>query len=57
MEEILPAARLLSQATAVTPLDYERAKGAFLAHMQRAGVASAELSRQVSGSHCARRLP
>ena len=54
MEEILPAARLLSRATAVTPLDYERAKAAFLAHMQRAGVASAELSRQVSGS---RRTP
>ena len=47
MEEILPAARLLSRATAVTPLDYERAKAAFLAHMQRAGVAAAQLGAQV----------
>lgn len=48
MEEILPAARLLSRATAVTPLDYERAKSAFLEHMQRAGVAAAELGAQVA---------
>lgn len=47
MEEILPAARLLSRATAVAPLDYERAKAAFLMHMQRAGVAAAELGAQV----------
>ena len=47
MEEILPAARLLSRATAVAPLDYERAKAAFLTHMQRAGVAAAELGTQV----------
>ena len=46
MEEILPAARLLRRATAVTPLDYERAKQGFLAHVDRAGVASAELGRQ-----------
>jgi hypothetical protein len=50
MEEILPAARLLSRATAVAPLDYERAKAAFLAHMQRAGVAAAELGAQVQPS-------
>ncbi len=33
MEEILPAARLLSRATAVTPLDYERAKATFLVNL------------------------
>ena len=38
MEEILPAARLLSRATAVTPSDYERAKTLFLAGLHNAGV-------------------
>ncbi len=33
MEEIIPAARLLSRATALTPSDYERAKSAFLSGM------------------------
>lgn len=38
MEEILPAARLLSRATAVTPSDYERAKTLFLTGLHNAGV-------------------
>lgn len=38
--EILPAARLLSRATALTPSDYERAKGLFLAGVDRAGLAA-----------------
>ena len=37
MEELLPAARLLSRATAVTPGDYEQAKSAFLQGLQNAG--------------------
>ena len=37
MEELLPAARLLSRATAVTPGDYEQAKGVFLQGLQNAG--------------------
>lgn len=47
MEEILPAARLLSQATAVTPSDYERAKAEFLEHVKEAGAAAEQLSKQV----------
>ena len=47
MEEILPAARLLSQATAVTPSDYEHAKAVFLEHVQSAGAAAENLSKQV----------
>ena len=47
MEEILPAARLLSQATAVTPSDYEHAKAVFLRHVQTAGAAAENLSKQV----------
>ena len=46
MEEILPAARLLSQATAVTPSDYEHAKAVFLRHVQSAGAAAENLSKQ-----------
>ncbi len=38
MEEILPAARLLSRATAVTPSDYDRAKTLFLAGLHDAGM-------------------
>ncbi len=38
MEEILPAARLLSRATAVTPSDYDRAKTLFLAGLHNAGM-------------------
>ena len=38
MEEILPAARLLSRATAVTPSDYERAKTLFLTGLHNAGI-------------------
>ena len=40
MEEIIPAARLLSRATALTPSDYERAKGAFLSGMGASGLAA-----------------
>ena len=43
MEEILPAARLLSRATSPTPSDYERAKSAFLR-----GVHEARLQAKVS---------
>ena len=43
MEEILPAARLLSRATAVSPSDYERAKTLFLAGLHNAG-AQAQVS-------------
>ena len=42
--EILPAARLLSRATALTPTDYERAKGLFLAGVDRAGLAAEVLA-------------
>lgn len=38
--EILPGARLLSRATALTPVDYERAKGLFLAGVDRTGLAA-----------------
>ncbi len=55
MEEILPAARLLSQATAVTPSDYEHAKAVFLEHVQSAGAAAENLSKQVR--HCFRQAP
>lgn len=40
MEEIIPAARLLSRATALTHSDYERAKGAFLSGMEASGMAA-----------------
>lgn len=52
MEEILPAARLLSQATAVTPSDYERAKAVFLEHVKTLGAAAEQLSKQVILSPC-----
>lgn len=45
MEEILPAARLLSRATSPTPSDYERAKAAFLR-----GVRAATIQAQVQAS-------
>ena len=38
MEEILPAARLLSRATSPTPSDYERAKALFLKGVQQAAI-------------------
>jgi len=38
MEEILPAARLLSRATSPSPSDYERAKSTFLKAVAEAGV-------------------
>ena len=40
MEEIIPAARLLSRATALTHSDYERAKIAFLSGMDASGLAA-----------------
>lgn len=40
MEEIIPAARLLSRATALTHSDYERAKTAFLSGMDASGLAA-----------------
>ena len=40
MEEIIPAARLLSRATALTSSDYERAKSAFLSGMDASGLAA-----------------
>ena len=40
MEEIIPAARLLSRATALTHSDYERAKSAFLSGMDASGLAA-----------------
>ena len=40
MEEIIPAARLLSRATALTHSDYERAKSAFLSGMEASGLAA-----------------
>ena len=43
MEEILPAARLLSRATALSPSDYERAKALFLS-----GVDASNLAAQVT---------
>ncbi len=46
--EILPAARLLSRATQLTPSDYERAKALFLAGVDRAGLAA-----DVRPRHCA----
>lgn len=52
MEEILPAARLLSQATAVTPSDYERAKAVFLEHVKTLGAAAEQLSKQVILPSC-----
>lgn len=41
MEEILPAARLLSRAAALTPSDYDRAKAGFLS-----GVDASKLAAQ-----------
>ena len=51
MEEIIPAARLLSRATALTHSDYERAKSAFLSGMDASGLAA-----QVSTSRHAKEL-
>ncbi|KAL0047976.1 hypothetical protein WJX82_004829 [Trebouxia sp. C0006] len=47
MEEILPAARLLSRATAVTPSDYDRAKTLFLAGLHDAGMQAQSLVHQL----------
>ena len=46
MEEIIPAARLLSRATALTPSDYERAKSAFLSGMDASSPCCAGVPRQ-----------
>lgn len=48
MEEIIPAARLLSRATALTHSDYERAKSAFLSGMDASGLA-AQVRRRTQG--------
>ena len=50
MEEILPAARLLSRATAVTPSDYDRAKALFLAGLHDAGM-QAQVSAALPLTH------
>jgi len=50
MEEILPAARLLSRATAVTPSDYDRAKTLFLAGLHDAGM-QAQVSAALPCTH------
>ena len=40
LQELLPAGRLLSSATRVSPEQYERAKGAFLQQVAQAGLAA-----------------
>ena len=40
LQELLPAGRLLSSATRVSPEQYERAKGAFLQQVSHAGLAA-----------------
>ncbi|KAK9804274.1 hypothetical protein WJX72_004315 [[Myrmecia] bisecta] len=50
MEEILPAARLLSRATSMTAVDYERAKNLFLSGVKNAGMAATDLSRQLDAA-------
>ena len=52
MQEILPAARLLSRATALTPSDYERAKATFLS-----GVDASHLAAQVAARPYPRSAP
>jgi len=47
LAEILPAARLLSQAAAVRPVDYDRAKEAFLEGLSRVGISSDDLRSQI----------
>ena len=49
VDEILPAARLLSRATAVAPIDYERAKTVFLQSVQHAGLAAKVVASATSG--------
>ena len=48
MQEVMPAARLLQNATSMVPSDYERAKAAFLEAVQRAGLRTGELKAQVA---------
>ena len=48
MQEIMPAARLLQNATSMVPSDYERAKATFLAAVQKAGLHASELNTQLA---------
>ena len=52
MEEILPAARLLSRATAVTPSDYDCAKTLFLAGLHNAGMQAQVSPQPLSPAAC-----
>ncbi|CAL8466123.1 g5659 [Coccomyxa elongata] len=56
MEEILPAARLLSRATALSPSDYERAKTLFLSGVDASNLAAQELGRQLEAAAQAARM-
>ena len=49
LEEVLPAARLLSRAASVAPADYDRAKAAFIEGISRAGVAAEDVRAQLEG--------
>ena len=40
LQELLPAGRLLSSATRLSPQQYEQAKGAFLQQVSQAGLAA-----------------
>ena len=59
MEEILPAARLFSRATAGAPADYDRAKAQFLAGLKDVGLhAQVSLLLKLSYKqkhHCSKR--
>ena len=47
MQEIIPAARLLQNAASLSPTDYERAKGDFMAALGSASVRAGELNSQL----------
>ena len=51
LQELLPAGRLLSSATRLSPKQYEQAKAAFLQQVGQAGLAAQV--RQSSGHCCA----
>jgi hypothetical protein len=50
IEEILPAGRLLSRATAVAPVDYERAKSQFLEKLDSLRLTATDLTRQLEAA-------
>jgi hypothetical protein len=52
MEEILPAARLLSRATALSPTDYERAKAYFLSGVDASGMVAKVSSPSRTSPSC-----